>query len=1356
MPRAAAASPKKKDLSAKRQALIVSAQQAVQREHPLSAGYQAIPHIMLRQPRDLPPFSFATIHAMLIDPEIRLNLSKRSAPICKAEFGYKEGEVWTEGVRCSHPEIGQFIYRQLQKIWNYYLPALLRSQVWGWAAGEVTLKLSSSGLTEIDKLLPRHATDCRLLLADKSPWGVRITRIRDSEANAGHVDLQFPYCFFHNFNAEDGDHYGVSALLGCYSPWASKWFMGGALDVRQLFMHKDAYGGVDLGYPDGETLVNGQFVPNVQIARQIVEQLVAGGVTTRPSKRDENGNEQWPLTRATVTSNPAHILQYPKDLDAEIRAGLEVPEEEGDAWASKRVTMASFYASLDQWIVQIVCDLKEQLLDNLCLLNFGLIPDYEIKHKPLAEQAMEQQSNAGPGAQQGDPNAGGLPGLDGQPQGLQQPGMAPSMPQMPADQSQQQPQLMDLLSRARQAVRMSAQPDTPEESQTDDKGGEYAFDDDRIEAMADLLAAIYGDHAEENLDQILSAKRMALWSPADHPRGKNGRFIPKGTAEAYALAKDRVDEAHRSRSPESMKALMDHMNTLTVAQLHKLKAEYGTKASAATKQALIEKLSNRLTEGRHRTGRREDDTPRAPVREDVYTVPVKSLRVDPARFQYKVKGIDKGTGIGEELKGTSKWNPELGGVLLAWRDPDSGKDYVVNGHHRYELANRTGTDSVNVRYIDAPTAKTARAVGALANIAEGRGTALDAAKYLRDSGRDIEHFRDAGISLTGKVASDASQLVDLSEKAFQEVTQGRIDEDKAVAVAKHLKKHDLQDKLFKKIAQREDDGKDWSTREIEAAAKKMARAGSVTQSGTDLFGDWESEESTFDQEVELESYIAKALAQEANDFAAVSSSRRAERVAETGNVLNVDKNLHKRDSARTALADFEREAGLRGQVADTIKAKAAELAKASKKADRESIKRATLEAVRQLIDEPETVTKDKNHQWSDAGSEALAMSVSRDYGGKKSEWQLSDDDASTSESVARHIICGQTTRMSVDKTGHEHKGKGPGGGQFTSKGGGGGGASNTSQSQSKPAAQVPAKPSAPPTSQPVATAPQPASAAPQPTSATQPPQPPNQPPNQPPPTGDAKKPVPVSPGAINPAGLDTMEQFTKDGQWSPERQKLHQQIIAKHFEGKTPVQNPVSYVLGGGPASGKSSIVHGGHVAIDANTVHIDSDAIKGMLPEYQQMVQANDHRAASHVHEESSYIANLIQEQGSQGKYNTLLDGTGDSGLDKLQRKVQKMREAGQKVIGHYVTVPTEVAIQRNIERAKKTGRLPPEDMLRNCHASVSQIVPKAVDGKFFDEFALWDTTNGVVKVASQQNGGQLQIHDPKLWQDFIAKGQT
>lgn len=1333
-----------------------------------TAGYSAVPHIWFQQPVDLPPFTFATIRGMLLDPEIRLNFSTRAAPVMGAQFGWTEGEQWTEGIKCKNPEIAQFLYRQLQHIWKNFLPAILRAQVWGWSAGEVVMKLGENDLIEIDSLEPRHAMDTRLLKIGFEKWGVSVDRVEEH----GSVFLPFPYAWFHAYNAEDGEDYGISAAHGAYSPWADKWFNGGAKDVRRLFMHKDAYGGVDLGYPSGETWVDGvdQTVPNRDIARSIVEQLRSGGVTTRPSERDENGNEKWPLTRASVTANPQHILDYPKDLDAEMRHGMEIPDDVisadgGAAWAGKRVTVASFYASLDQWIVQIIADLKEQIFDHLCRLNFGFLPNYEITHKPLAEQAMEQQSNAGPGAPQPDMQGMAPPDMQGMPGAPPTPGMAMQPPAM----DPMQPVGMSLvesigrgettataaLQEAKRIARLSlAQND--EEAAGDD---EFEMTPGRIEALAELLAAVYGDQAESILDEVLPEDKplkLAVWNPSDHPRGKDGRFIPKGSAEAFDTAKEKVDAAHRARTPESMADLMTHMNTLTLKQLHQLKKDYGTKGSAKTKEALIAKLSERLTSGRHRTARRGNDTPVAPVREEVYTVPTGSLEIDPARFQYKVKGIGE-KGVGQELKGTSKWNPDLSGVLLVWRDNENGQDYVVNGHHRHELATRTGADALNVRYINAPSAKLARSIGALANIAEGRGTAIDAAKYLRDSGQDIEHMKRAGISMSGRVASDAEVLTRLSDKTFAAVTQGIMEEDQAVAVAKHLTDHALQDKLFKKLRQREDDGKDWSLREIEQAAKKMAKAGTVKESGTDLFGDWESEESTFDQEVEIETYISRLLSQEANDYAAVASTRRAERVADAGNVLATDENLQRRDSARNTIADFERESGLKGPVATLIQEHAARLAKAKNRKDREAVKKDALDAVREALTSQDPVDPaSKFDSYLDAmendrNPQSIALSIIR--GDRTvSDWLLTDEEALQVEQEAKKMLqLGDSdpdvTRMSLSRLEAENRALRMAIAPGTTKSIGGktyvlNQNHRWQLPQQDQAAKQPPKQKSQPSQKRASAPPQAASprqaapAAPQAVA-----------PNKP-------KPVPVSPGAVNPKGLDTFEQHQVNGKWSPERQKLHKQIVDQHFKGKKPVKNPIAYVLGGGPASGKSSIIKGGHVSIDDNTVHIDSDAIKGMLPEYQQMVDAKDHRAASHVHEESSYIAKMIQAKASGGSYHTLLDGTGNSSLESLSGKVAAMRKAGQRVVAQYVTVPTEIALQRNIERAKKTGRLPPESMLRACHASVSKIVPEAVNAGLFDEFALWDTENGVVQVASIE-GGKFVVHDQALWKKFLDKGQ-
>lgn len=347
---------------------------------------------------------------------------------------------------------------------------------------------------------------------------------------------------------------------------------------------------------------------------------------------------------------------------------------------------------------------------------------------------------------------------------------------------------------------------------------------------------------------------------------------------------------------------------------------------------------------------RDDKTPRNPNVQDVWTIPVGSLNVDAKRFQYKVKDIDA-DGVTPELLGVGKWNPELGGVLLVWRDPADKKDYVINGHHRHHLAKRHGAAVLNVRYITAPNAVQARARGALANIAEGRGSAIDAAKYLRDSGQDVEHLKDAGISLTGKVAAEATILKNLADKPFQMVALGTLEEAKAIAVAKHLKDHNLQNALFKKIEDRENDGKDWSNREIETAAKKMASSGKFVEHTQDLFGSFDDEHSTFDQEVELESFIGRLLSREAADFKAVSDQRRADRVASEGNVLAVDANHKRALAAQEFASTFEREASLRGPINKAIRLYAGELAQAKTKAQRESVKYKTFEAIKVALNE---------------------------------------------------------------------------------------------------------------------------------------------------------------------------------------------------------------------------------------------------------------------------------------------------------------------------------------------------------------------------------------------------------------------
>lgn len=244
---------------------------------------------------------------------------------------------------------------------------------------------------------------------------------------------------------------------------------------------------------------------------------------------------------------------------------------------------------------------------------------------------------------------------------------------------------------------------------------------------------------------------------------------------------------------------------------------------------------------------------------------------------------------------------------------------------------------------------------------------------------------------------------------------------------------------------------------------------------------------------------------------------------------------------------------------------------------------------------------------------------------------------------------------------------------------------------------------------------------------------------------------------FNPEGADTLQQYRKpDGSWTKERQALHDEIVADVLSRSTPVSNPRSFMMGGGPASGKSVAIRSGNVTIPKNHVAIDSDELKNSIPEYKAMTKKKDPRAAAFAHEESSYLSKRIMKEASEKGYNILLDGTGDSSLESLSKKAATLKKNGKKLTANYVTVDTEVAVSRNKARAEKTGRLVPEAFVRNTHKNISKIVPEAVKRGLFDEFNLYDTNkSGDARLVASAKGTKLRIHDQELWDRFLRKGE-
>ena len=234
----------------------------------------------------------------------------------------------------------------------------------------------------------------------------------------------------------------------------------------------------------------------------------------------------------------------------------------------------------------------------------------------------------------------------------------------------------------------------------------------------------------------------------------------------------------------------------------------------------------------------------------------------------------------------------------------------------------------------------------------------------------------------------------------------------------------------------------------------------------------------------------------------------------------------------------------------------------------------------------------------------------------------------------------------------------------------------------------------------------------------------------------------------------------ENGNLIAEREAVHREIIDKVLEGKIPVNGQATMtMLGGGPASGKSSVMNP-DTSKDPHSTTIDPDALKEMLPGYAEMA-AKDSGAASFYHEESSALAKRLTEAALNRNLNVIIDGTGDGSPGSVQKKIDAAHAHGHRVEAKYVSVDTDTAVERNAKRyedakaAGKNPRLVPDDIVRGTHAKVTDIsVLKAAE---FDYMEVWDNNGGrgQQKLVATGGGGKgLTAVDRAGFQRYLDKG--
>jgi predicted ABC-type ATPase len=230
-----------------------------------------------------------------------------------------------------------------------------------------------------------------------------------------------------------------------------------------------------------------------------------------------------------------------------------------------------------------------------------------------------------------------------------------------------------------------------------------------------------------------------------------------------------------------------------------------------------------------------------------------------------------------------------------------------------------------------------------------------------------------------------------------------------------------------------------------------------------------------------------------------------------------------------------------------------------------------------------------------------------------------------------------------------------------------------------------------------------------------------------------------------------------DGQfrYSPDRvEQVHDVYVGQQIRQGVPVERPTATIMGGGPASGKSTVINSGDVKLPKGHVLVNPDDAKDMIPEYRAGVAAKDFNAAAFAHEESSDMAKRLMRESLDGSYNTVLDGTGDGSFDGLSRKIASAREHGAtRIVGEYVTLDTDEAVRRAAVRAAESVRGVPEEVIRGTHAAVSDVFPKAAAGDLFDELRLYDNNFSTPVLIYEKVAGVERVIDADAYRQFLAK---
>lgn len=237
--------------------------------------------------------------------------------------------------------------------------------------------------------------------------------------------------------------------------------------------------------------------------------------------------------------------------------------------------------------------------------------------------------------------------------------------------------------------------------------------------------------------------------------------------------------------------------------------------------------------------------------------------------------------------------------------------------------------------------------------------------------------------------------------------------------------------------------------------------------------------------------------------------------------------------------------------------------------------------------------------------------------------------------------------------------------------------------------------------------------------------------------------------------LSTAEHYRQeDGAYSKERSALHKEIVQRFLKGKKPspeTAQKIAIVMMGGPASGKTTLVHGimGEERFDS-FVNIDPDAVKKRLPEWGLGLAGHAKDVAKVTHVESRGIAEEVYSRSLDAGLNLIIDGTGRD-ASKHIKKIRALQARGYHVTVMMADIDVGMAVKRIEVRAEVTGRYVEESIARETHRKIPSNFASISSAA--DAFSLFDS-RGFPPVL-KWSGPPDQIHDVRFVEKFKSRAR-